>query len=241
MWIHAFSLRVWAWSITQTAASRFWTWLTNFIFLRLSQLPKPTPHYEHQWRKQKNKIIEKWWIYRNGKSTLKRFGFLVNLHQDFKMVKNDGKTEIGVLMDFFPSFWIALFFFFLHIEFISIIYFHVNQYKYICRDEPSFAYRLTRNLSCQYFNFTSNNYNCSRNVRTKSVLNWKKVYESRSRYLFIENFEETQGCASPVPSIFFIYQPLHSGRIWHKVNFYAEFNMFEFRVILHLDKLPHQG
>ena len=27
-----------------------------------------------------------------------------------------------------------------------------------------------------------------------------------------------------------IYQPLRSGRIWHKVNFYAEFNRFEFRV-----------
>ena len=28
-----------------------------------------------------------------------------------------------------------------------------------------------------------------------------------------------------------IYQPLRSGRIWHKVNFYAEFNRFEFRVL----------
>ena len=27
-----------------------------------------------------------------------------------------------------------------------------------------------------------------------------------------------------------IYQPLHSGRIWHEVNFKAEFNRFEFRV-----------
>ena len=25
-----------------------------------------------------------------------------------------------------------------------------------------------------------------------------------------------------------IYQPLRSGRIWHKVKFYAEFNRFEF-------------
>ena len=32
-----------------------------------------------------------------------------------------------------------------------------------------------------------------------------------------------------------IYQPLHSGRIWHKVNFQAEFNKFEFRVFLLLD------
>ena len=32
-----------------------------------------------------------------------------------------------------------------------------------------------------------------------------------------------------------IYPPLHSGRIWHKVDFYAEFNRFEFRVILLLD------
>ena len=29
-----------------------------------------------------------------------------------------------------------------------------------------------------------------------------------------------------------IYQPLRSGRIWHKVNFKAEFNRFEFRVLL---------
>ena len=27
-------------------------------------------------------------------------------------------------------------------------------------------------------------------------------------------------------------QPLHSGRMWHEVNFYAEFNRFEFRVVL---------
>ena len=27
-------------------------------------------------------------------------------------------------------------------------------------------------------------------------------------------------------------QPLRSGRIWHKVNFQAEFNRFEFRVVL---------
>ena len=36
-----------------------------------------------------------------------------------------------------------------------------------------------------------------------------------------------------------IYQPLRSGRIWHKVNFYAEFDRFEenfeFRVFLLLD------
>ena len=32
-----------------------------------------------------------------------------------------------------------------------------------------------------------------------------------------------------------IYQPLRSDRIWHKVNFYAEFNRFEFRVFLLLD------
>ena len=30
-------------------------------------------------------------------------------------------------------------------------------------------------------------------------------------------------------------QPLRSGRIWHKVNFKAEFNRFEFRVFLLLD------
>ena len=27
-----------------------------------------------------------------------------------------------------------------------------------------------------------------------------------------------------------IYQPLRSGRIWHKVNFLAEFNRFQFGV-----------
>ena len=32
-----------------------------------------------------------------------------------------------------------------------------------------------------------------------------------------------------------IYQPLRSGRIWHKVNFYAEFNRLEFRVFFLLD------
>ena len=30
-------------------------------------------------------------------------------------------------------------------------------------------------------------------------------------------------------------QPLRSDRIWHKVNFLAEFNIFEFRVFLLLD------
>ena len=38
-----------------------------------------------------------------------------------------------------------------------------------------------------------------------------------------------------------IYQPLRSGRIWHKVNFKAEFNRFDFRVFLLLDWLPSQG
>ena len=32
-----------------------------------------------------------------------------------------------------------------------------------------------------------------------------------------------------------IYQPLRSGKIWHKFNFWAEFNRFEFRVFLLLD------
>ena len=32
-----------------------------------------------------------------------------------------------------------------------------------------------------------------------------------------------------------IYQPLHSGRIWHKDNFWAAFNRSEFRVFLLLD------
>ena len=38
-----------------------------------------------------------------------------------------------------------------------------------------------------------------------------------------------------------IYQPLRSGRIWHKVNFQADFNRFQFRVFPFLDQLPHQG
>ena len=32
-----------------------------------------------------------------------------------------------------------------------------------------------------------------------------------------------------------IYQPLCTGRMWHKVNFYVEFNRFEFRVFLLLN------
>ena len=32
-----------------------------------------------------------------------------------------------------------------------------------------------------------------------------------------------------------IYQPHRSGKIWHKVNFKAEFNRFEFRIFLLLD------
>ena len=36
--------------------------------------------------KKEKQIIQKWWIYDNGKSTFKRFG-LVNLHQDYKIVK----------------------------------------------------------------------------------------------------------------------------------------------------------
>ena len=32
-----------------------------------------------------------------------------------------------------------------------------------------------------------------------------------------------------------IYQLFRSDRIWHKVNFYAEFNGFEFRVFLLLE------
>ena len=37
-----------------------------------------------------------------------------------------------------------------------------------------------------------------------------------------------------------IYQTLRSSRIWYTVNFYTEFNRFEFRVIV-LDKLPQKG
>ena len=36
--------------------------------------------------------------------------------------------------------------------------------------------------------------------------------------------------------LYHIYQPLCSGRIWHKVNFLAEFNRFEFSVFLLLDE-----
>ena len=36
-------------------------------------------------------------------------------------------------------------------------------------------------------------------------------------------------------------QPFHSNRMLHKVNFYAEFNRFEFRVFFLLDRLPYKG
>ena len=39
----------------------------------------------------------------------------------------------------------------------------------------------------------------------------------------------------------YIYQPLHTGRMWHKVNFKVEFNMFEFRVFPLFDWLPNQS
>ena len=35
--------------------------------------------------------------------------------------------------------------------------------------------------------------------------------------------------------VYIFTQPLHSGRIWHKVNFLAEFNRFQFRVFPLLD------
>ena len=36
--------------------------------------------------------------------------------------------------------------------------------------------------------------------------------------------------------IFILFtQPLRLGRVWHKVNFLAEFNRFKFRVFLLLD------
>ena len=38
-----------------------------------------------------------------------------------------------------------------------------------------------------------------------------------------------------VKLLYHIYQPLRTGRIWLKVNFWAEFNRFEFRVFLLLD------
>ena len=44
-----------------------------------------------------------------------------------------------------------------------------------------------------------------------------------------------------IQNLYHIYQPLSSDRIWHKVNFLAEFNRFEFRVFLLLDELPHEG
>ena len=39
-------------------------------------------------------------------------------------------------------------------------------------------------------------------------------------YLFVNGISTLVG--------YDIYQPLRSSRIWHKVNFYAEFNRFEF-------------
>ena len=35
-------------------------------------------------------------------------------------------------------------------------------------------------------------------------------------------------------------QPLCTNRMWHKVNFWMEFNRFEFRIFFPLDRLPHQ-
>ena len=39
-----------------------------------------------------------WWIYYDGKSTLKHFGF-INLHQDFKMGKNVAWTTMDVIIN----------------------------------------------------------------------------------------------------------------------------------------------
>ena len=36
-----------------------------------------------------------------------------------------------------------------------------------------------------------------------------------------------------------IYQPLNTGRMWHKVSFKVEFNKFEFSVFILLDLLPN--
>ena len=62
------------------------------------------------------------------------------------------------------------------------------------------------------------------------VLNIQSIYQSiyLSIYLFVS--------VCFYSKLFIIFtQPLRSGRIWHKVNFYAEFNRFEFRVFLLLE------
>ena len=38
----------------------------------------------------------------------------------------------------------------------------------------------------------------------------------------------------------YLSNPHHTSRMWHKVNFKAEFNRFEFRVFFLLDMLPCQ-
>ena len=39
----------------------------------------------------------------------------------------------------------------------------------------------------------------------------------------------------------YIYQPFRTGKIWHKVDFYAEFNRFDFRDFILQEWLPNQG
>ena len=38
----------------------------------------------------------------------------------------------------------------------------------------------------------------------------------------------------------YMLQQLHLGSMWHKVNFKQSFTRFEFKVFLHLDRLPYQ-
>ena len=60
-------------------------------------------------------------------------------------------------------------------------------------------------------------------------------FNNKYRKYFCFIFKETIIKKIELKLHIIIYQPLRSGRIWHKVNFYAEFNRFEFWVFLILD------
>ena len=73
----------------------------NEICINEEMLPKYTYIYIYIYiyiyMKKIEKVFQMWWIYYDVKSTLKRFS-LINLHQDFKMVKNVAITPMDVLI-----------------------------------------------------------------------------------------------------------------------------------------------
>ena len=74
------------------------------------------------------------------------------------------------------------------------------------------------------------------NKKTGRVGNWRMSW-NHPMYCIVkicQNTEKSHGDLRRL--VAHIYQPLSSSRIWHKVNFYAEFNRFEFRIFLLLDK-----